>query len=96
MDPAANATAARTTVTAAIVTASVGDTSKSNVRSVIVGVLCAPVAFTLIDSRVYGIPPWNPIVLAIVSLFLGSVSIAAAAVPALRAAGRGEQCRLQD
>jgi putative ABC transport system permease protein len=74
----------------------IGDAMRVAIPGVLAGVLAAPAAFKLIDGRIYGIPPWNPIVLATVSLFLSSVSVAAAAVPASRAAGRGEQCRLQE
>jgi putative ABC transport system permease protein len=67
----------------------IGDAMRVTIPGVIVGVLGAPAAFTLIDARIYGIPPWNPIVLVTVSLFLGSVSVLAAAVPAHRAVMRG-------
>jgi putative ABC transport system permease protein len=72
----------------------VADAMRVAIPGVLAGVLAAPAALKLIDARIYGIPPWNPIVLAVVSLFLGSVSIVAAVAPARRAAGRGEQCRV--
>ena len=72
------------------------DAMRVAVLGVIAGVLATPAAFKVIDARVYGIAAWSPIVLVTVSLFLSSVSVAAAAVPACRAAVRGEQCRLQE
>jgi putative ABC transport system permease protein len=79
-----------------IVQLMIRDAMRVAIPGVLAGVLAAPASFKLIGARIYGIPPWSPIVLAMVSLFLTSVSIAAAAVPAWRAAGRGEQCRLQE
>jgi putative ABC transport system permease protein len=69
-----------------VVTLIVGDALKLAAIGVAIGLAATPLAFRLLNATVYGVAPWDPRVLAGVSLGLGCICALASALPALRAA----------
>ena len=51
-----------------------------------IGIVLAPMALRLMSGLLFGVGPYNPTTLLAVSALLAGVSIAASAIPALRAA----------
>jgi putative ABC transport system permease protein len=64
----------------------VGDAMKLAAAGIAAGLAATPVAFRFLSAAVYGVAPWNPVVLATVSAVLAAVCAAASALPAWRAA----------
>ena len=73
-----------------ILTLVVGDAMKLTTVGVAAGVAAAPVALRLASASVFGVSPWNPLVLVGVAALLTAVCAAAAAIPAYRAARAGQ------
>jgi len=46
----------------------------------------------LMSNQLYGVKPWDPIMLALAALMLGLAALLASAIPARRAAGVGQWC----
>jgi putative ABC transport system permease protein len=51
------------------------------------GIPCAIGVGRLMDDRLFGVPPWDPILLGLATLLLGVTGLAASVIPARRAAG---------
>jgi ABC-type antimicrobial peptide transport system permease subunit len=54
-----------------------------------IGIVLAPMALRVISGLLFGVGPYSPMTLLAVSALLAGVSIAASAIPALRAARLG-------
>ena len=65
----------------------VGEAAGLAVAGIVIGVVAALVATRFAASLLYGVAPWDPLTFAVVSLLLLGVALAAALVPAARAAG---------
>jgi putative ABC transport system permease protein len=68
-----------------IVSLIVGHALTLTAVGVAAGVVLAPMALRLLGGVLFGVGPFDPATLVIVSALLGTISIAAAAIPALRA-----------
>jgi len=64
----------------------VRDAMKLAAAGAVAGVAATPFAFRFLSASVYGVAPWDPVMLASVAAFLALVCGAAAAIPAFRAA----------
>jgi putative ABC transport system permease protein len=64
----------------------VGDAMKLAAAGVAAGLIATPLAFRLISAVVYGVGPWNPVILGSVAAALALICMVASAVPAWRAA----------
>jgi len=73
----------------------VRDAMKLTGAGVLFGVVATPLAFRFLSASVYGVAPWNPVVLGGVSAGLVLVCAAASALPAWRAARSGEVVALR-
>jgi len=64
----------------------VRDAMKLAAAGAVAGVVATPFAFRFLSASVYGVAPWDPVMLASVAAFLAVICGAAAAIPAFRAA----------
>jgi putative ABC transport system permease protein len=65
----------------------VGEAAGLAVAGIVIGVVAALVASRFATSMLFGVAPWDPLTFGSVSLLLIAVAVAAALVPAARAAG---------
>ncbi len=66
-----------------------GDTLKLTTMGLAIGCIATPIASRLASASVVGLSAWNPLALAAVAAALAGVCVAAAAIPAYRAARGG-------
>jgi ABC-type antimicrobial peptide transport system permease subunit len=69
-----------------VVSLVVRDALKLAAAGGLAGVIATPLTFKVLSASVYGVGPWNPIMLATVVALFALVCAAAAAIPAVRAA----------
>jgi putative ABC transport system permease protein len=71
----------------------VGDAMRTAAAGLAIGVIATPLVLEGVNAQVYGVDPWSPGTLIVVTGLLGSVSAVAATLPAFRAARFGEGLR---
>jgi putative ABC transport system permease protein len=69
-----------------VVTLIVGDALKLAVVGAAIGLAATPLAFRLLNATVYGVAPWDPVMLVSVAASMAAICALASALPAARAA----------
>jgi putative ABC transport system permease protein len=69
-----------------VVTLIVGDALKLAVIGAAIGLAATPLAFRLLNATVYGVAPWDPVMLVSVAASMAAICALASALPAARAA----------
>ena len=69
-----------------VVTLIVGDAMKLAAVGVAIGLAATPLAFRLLNARVYGVAAWDPVMLVSVAASMAAICALASALPAARAA----------